>query len=93
MGILYIAGICLGVTFFINNKLPKNIIVVIDIAHTQVQRQTVIVRLDTICYAVFFRHTKTYVSPKVWLLKHISSSNVKLSRNTEPPFILSMLSY
>lgn len=46
MGVLYIADVCLGVTVFIDNKLPKNIIVVIDISHIQVQRQTVIVRLD-----------------------------------------------
>lgn len=64
MGILCIAAICLGAMFFIYNKLPKNIIVVIDIAHTQVQRQTVIVRLDTICYAAFFRHTKNICIPK-----------------------------
>lgn len=45
MEILYIADVCLGVTFFIDNS-KKTTIVDIDISHTQIQRQTVIVRLD-----------------------------------------------
>lgn len=58
MEILYIADVCLGVTFFLDNKLPKTTIVVTDISHSQVQRQVVIVRLDPLLCCVLWTYKK-----------------------------------